>query len=193
MQLREVAAISGKPGLYRILKPASSGVIVESIDDKKTRMVAGGASKVSVLSEISIYTTDAEGQVPLPIVLLSVFEKFAGKPVPLSAKSDGADLEDFLLSVVPDADTERVYTSDIKKLAGWYNILAQHTPELFGTLKEVPSGEDVTAAPATEEAVAEETKPKVKKAKAPKEETGSEAVVAPTEETKPKKPRKKAE
>ena len=175
MQLREVAAISGKPGLYRILKPAASGVIVESIDGKKTRMVAGGTSKVSVLSEISIYTTDAEGQVPLPVVLLSVLDNYAGKAIPLSAKSDGADLEEFLLSVLPNADTERVYTSDIRKLVGWYNILIEHTPALFDTLKEANQPE---AEPALEIDAPVVTEP---------------VVEAATEAPKPKKPRKKAE
>ena len=190
MQLREVAAISGKPGLYRILKPAASGVIVESIDDKKTRMVAGGASKVSVLSEISIYTTDSEGQVPLPKVLLAVFKKLSGKPTELSAKSDGADLEEFLLSVLPEADTERVYTSDIKKLVGWYNILVQNTPELFDTLKEVPAeAEPVAEAEPLADA---ELKPKAKKAAAkPKVPVAQPPAAVAASKAKP--PRRRAE
>ena len=37
--LKEVANISGKPGLYRIVKPTRTGVIVESLDQKKEKTV----------------------------------------------------------------------------------------------------------------------------------------------------------
>ena len=140
MQLREVAAISGKPGLYRILKPTRAGVIIESMDEKRQRTVAGATSRVSILNDISMYTTDEEGSVPLGEVLMRVFEKQKGKPLEVSAKSDGADLEALMGDIVPNWDAERVYTSDIKKLVTWYNILVQHAADLF--VKEEPATDE---------------------------------------------------
>jgi dTDP-4-dehydrorhamnose reductase len=85
---------------------------------------------VSLLKEISIYTTGKESSVPLEDVLTAIHEKY-GKDIPANAKSSSDELADFIESVVPTYDTERVYTSDIKKLVNWYTILAAHAPELF--------------------------------------------------------------
>jgi hypothetical protein len=52
--LKEIASVSGKGGLYRILKPTRTGVILETIDDKKTKLVANSSERVSILKEISI-------------------------------------------------------------------------------------------------------------------------------------------
>lgn len=35
MEFKDIATVSGKPGLYKILKPSRSGVILESLDEKK--------------------------------------------------------------------------------------------------------------------------------------------------------------
>jgi hypothetical protein len=128
--------------------------MLESLDDKKTKMVAGAHSKVSILSEISIYTTTADGSVPLEEVLKSLFSLY-GENLPVTSKSDSADLRKVLTSVLKEADLERVYVSDIKKLVSWYQILVKFAPEVLKAA--------VVEAP---EPVAEEKaeKPKAKKA-----------------------------
>jgi hypothetical protein len=130
MELKEVATISGKGGLFKVVKPTRTGVILESLDAQKSRVVAGTQHRVSLLKEISIYTTGKETSVPLEEVLMAIYEKY-GKDIPANAKSSTVELADFIESVVPNYDTERVYTSDIKKLVNWYSILATHAPELF--------------------------------------------------------------
>jgi len=65
MELNEIASISGKGGLFKVLKPGKSGVLLESLDATKTRLVANATHRLSLLSEISIYTTTKEGTVPL--------------------------------------------------------------------------------------------------------------------------------
>lgn len=130
MELKEVATISGKGGLFKVVKPTRTGVILESLDAQKSRVVAGTQHRVSLLKEISIYTTGKESSVPLEEVLMAIHEKY-GKDIPANAKSSNNELADFIESVVPNYDTERVYTSDIKKLVNWYSILATYAPELF--------------------------------------------------------------
>ena len=76
MELSEIASISGKGVLFRILKPGKSGVILESLDEAKTKIVAGIKHRVSVLHEISIYTTTKEGTAPLADVLVKIKEKY---------------------------------------------------------------------------------------------------------------------
>ena len=54
MELKEILAISGQPGLYKYVAQSTNGVIVESLLDGK-RMNASASSKVSALTEISIF------------------------------------------------------------------------------------------------------------------------------------------
>jgi len=130
MELKEIAAISGKPGLYKVLKPTRSGVILETIDEKKTKVVADANNRVSLLHEISIYTTGEEASVPLEQILKDIHSKF-GLTLTVNGKSESQALVTFMAAAVPEYDRERVYLSDIKKLVTWYGTLAAHFPELI--------------------------------------------------------------
>ncbi len=130
MELREIASISGKGGLFKITKPTRSGVIIETLDDEKKKAVASANNRISILKEISIYTTDSEGSVPLETVLQTIHEEFEGDPG-VSSTSDNDELKAFLKHVLPAYDEDRVYVSDIKKLVSWYKILFQHAPEVL--------------------------------------------------------------
>lgn len=135
MELREIAAVTGRGGLFKIVQPTRTGVILESIDSNKTRLVANGNDRVSILNEISIYTTDAEGSRPLEAVLHAIKTTFAGD-LPVTPKSEPQDLKAFLGKVLPEYDDNRVYVSDIKKLVTWYTILNAAYPELLSAKKE---------------------------------------------------------
>lgn len=130
MDFSEIAAVSGKGGLFKVLKPTRTGVILETLDDAKKKMVVNIHSKVSILSEISIYTTDAEGAKPLEEVMKKIHEEFQGD-TGLSSSSDSDELKSFLKFILPEYDEDRVYVSDIKKLINWYNKLAADLPEVF--------------------------------------------------------------
>ena len=145
--------MAGYSGLYRILKPGRAGVIVESLDDKKAKTMMGPTARVSVLNDISIYVDDdsEEQSVSLGDVLLAVREKYNDK-LPTDTKGSNEALGDFMASVVPTYDRDRVRTADIKKLISWYTILSQFAPEAF----EVTAEE--TAEPAeSDETVSAET------------------------------------
>ncbi len=135
MDLSNIASISGKGGLFKVFKPGKTGVILESIDAAKTKIVAGMSNKVSVLSEISIYTTTKEGTVPLSDVLKKIYEQFGNDPG-VGPDDSSEELKAFLKSVLPEFDDQRVYVSDIKKLLKWYKILVTELPELFKTETE---------------------------------------------------------
>ncbi|WP_266363324.1 DUF5606 family protein [Tellurirhabdus rosea] len=129
--LREVANIAGKSGLYRILKPSRSGVVVESLDDKKTKELIGPTARVSVLKDISIYTDNEQESAPLGDVFGAIFAKY-GDNLPVVAKSaSNSELADFLAEVLPEYDRDRVHMSDVKKLITWYGILRTNMPEAF--------------------------------------------------------------
>ena len=171
MKLKDIAAISGKPGLYKIFKPTKTGVIVESLDDKKSKMVVGAAHRISVLKEVSVYTTDQEGSLALAIVLDKIREAHKGE-LAYDAKSSKEELTEFIESIVPNYDKDKVYPSDIKKLVSWYNIILKYTPETLETLLQEDEEEK-------KEKVDEEEKPKKesKKAESKKEEAVEKAEV----------------
>lgn len=154
--LKQIANVAGYSGLYRILKPGRAGVIVESLDDKKAKTMMGPTARVSVLNDISIYVDDdsEEKSVSLGDVLLAVREKYNDK-LPTDTKGSNEALGDFMASVVPAYDRDRVRTADIKKLISWYTILSQFAPEVFEAEETTEESEE-TAADATP--VAEEVK-----------------------------------
>lgn len=119
MELKDILAISGQPGLYRYIAQSRNGFIVESLIDGK-RANATASSRVSALSEISMYT---EGEdIPLAEVFTKMFAYTGGKQA-LSHKESDAKLKEFFGSVITDYDRERVHTSDIKKAIAWFNLL----------------------------------------------------------------------
>lgn len=141
--LKEIANIAGKPGLYRILKPTRTGVIIESLDDKKEKSVVGANARVSVLKDISIYTIDQnESTKSLSEVLMAIFEKY-GETITLDKTSDDRDFHILLAEVAPDYDRDRVHTSDIKKLVQWYKILIKYIPAVFEKKTEEETTEAV--------------------------------------------------
>lgn len=137
MTLSQIASISGKGGLFKVLAPTKSAIVLESLDETKARMVATAHHRVSLLHEISIYTTDKEGTVPLGDVLKKMYTEFGDDPG-VDGNSDNAELKAFIKSILPNYDETRVYVSDIRKLVKWYGILLQHAPE---TLRDEPAGE----------------------------------------------------
>lgn len=130
MKLSDIASVSGKGGLFKVVTSTKSGLILESLDDSKTKLVATGSHRISMLQEISIYTNTKEGTVALGDVLTKIHEMFGNDPG-VDSESDPGELKAFLKSVLPEYDEERVYVSDIKKLVKWYGILVKYAPDLF--------------------------------------------------------------
>lgn len=123
--LETILAISGKPGLYRLVSHSNRGLIVETLDEKKKRMPVFGTDKVISLADIAMYTDEEE--VPLRQVLCNVKEKENGQQTTLDyKKASKEELVEFMAAVLPYFDRDRVYTTDIKKLIQWYNLLIEN-------------------------------------------------------------------
>lgn len=130
MTIAEIATVAGKGGLFKVVTPTKSGVILETLDETKTKIVATANNRLSLLNEISIYTTTKEGNVPLQDVLKRVHKDFGDDPG-VDANSDADELKAFMKSVLPEYDENRVYISDIKKLVKWYDLIRKHAPEIL--------------------------------------------------------------
>ncbi|WPR74385.1 DUF5606 domain-containing protein [Algoriphagus sp. NG3] len=135
MNFKDLATVAGKPGLFKVLKPSRTGVILESMDAKKTKLVAGMSQRVSILSDISIYTLTEEGAEPLESVMQKMEAEFQGD-LGLDANPEDSELRAFMKHVLPEVDEARVYTSDIKKLITWYKLIREKAPEVLQKSEE---------------------------------------------------------
>ena len=68
MQLSGIIAISGRPGLFKVIAQSKNSVIVESMIDKK-RFPAYATERISTLDDISVFTYDED------VKLTDIFEK----------------------------------------------------------------------------------------------------------------------
>ena len=59
MNLKGIIAISGRPGIFKVITQGKNSVIVESMLDKK-RFPAHATEKISTLEDISIFTIDED-------------------------------------------------------------------------------------------------------------------------------------
>ncbi|MCB0762472.1 MAG: DUF5606 domain-containing protein [Flavobacteriales bacterium] len=121
MNLKDILAISGKPGLYKLLTSSRSNVIVESLINGK-RMPVHAAHKISSLEDISIYTYEED--VPLVEVFEKIYAHTGGKSA-IDHKAPSGELRGYMSDVMPEYDEDRVYDSDLRKLFQWYNLLLE--------------------------------------------------------------------
>ena len=173
MILKDILAISGEPGLFKFIAQGKNAIIIEHLETKK-RSSAYSSAKVSSLEDIAIFTEKED--MPLGKVFDLIFDKENGGPA-IDSKADAGKLKTWFEAILPEYSKDKVYTSDIKKLAQWYNIL--HNLKLL--VKEEPE----------KAAAVEEAKEKPAKEKPAKEKPAPSAAKKkkkPTPKPKPEKP-----
>lgn len=174
MEYSKLVAVTGLPGLFELINSKTDGAIVRSLEDKSTRFVSSRIHNFSHLESIEVYTVRDN------VNLVDVFNAMDKAGIKLPDDKDAAAVKKYFEKAYPDMDFERVYTSDMKKMVKWFDILKKNNVEI--KLSEIPEEEPEESLVA--EPVAEE-KP-VKKTRAKKEAITKEAA-----EEKPKKPTKK--
>ncbi len=121
MNLRALVSVTGKPGLFKLVGQNKGGFILETLDNAKIKSVVNlNTTKMATLEDITIYGEEEE------IRLIDILEaiKSNGGTTP-DTKADGESLRNFFREVAPGHDESRVYTSDIKKIITWYNIIKE--------------------------------------------------------------------
>ncbi|WP_207534983.1 DUF5606 family protein [Desertivirga arenae] len=162
MNLRGIVAVSGKPGLYKVIGQNKSGFVLESLDAQKLKLVVNlSTAKLASLEDITVFGEDDD------LKLVEILEKIKNSASVPDAKADGKTLREFFREVAPTHDEDRVYGSDMKKIITWFNIL-KDLP-LFN--EEPAVGEEGTQEDVVEtEPVAQEEKPAAKAKKSKKAE-----------------------
>lgn len=121
--LKDLVSITGKSGLYQIRSRTNNGIIVESLDERRSKMKINTNFQIAILAEITIYTQDGSD-----LYLKDVFKNIRaqdGDQTRINHKAKPAELKTYFGEVAPTHDPERVYPSDIKKIIQWYNILSR--------------------------------------------------------------------
>ena len=140
--LETILAIAGKPGLYRLVNRGNRSLIVETIDKAKKRMPAFGTDRIISLADIAMYTDSEE--VPLRQVLKNMLEKEGGKKASIDVKKASKDeLAAYVGEVLPNFDRDRVFTSDMKKLVQWYDILVENGLTDFDEALKETEGDNI--------------------------------------------------
>lgn len=139
MDLKEIMSVSGYPGLFKLVSQGRSGLIVESLVDKKRTSIPPTA-KISAMSDIAVFTDGDD--VPLYAVLQTIKEKSNGGPSvdPKNLKEE--DIKTYFKEILPTYDKGRVYFSDIKKIISWYNLLQKNDMLDFEVKEEEEKKED---------------------------------------------------
>jgi len=130
MDLKDILAISGYPGLFKLISQGRNAIIVENLETRK-RMSAFGSDRISSLEDMSVYTNEED--LPLVDVFKKIFEKEQNKPA-IDPKSPPEELKNYFSEIVPGYDNDRVYTSDIKKILTWYNLMLKLKMMKFGNI-----------------------------------------------------------
>lgn len=140
--LQTILAISGKPGLYKLVSRAKNSLIVETLDETHRRIPAFATDRITSLADIAMYT-DAD-DVPLYQVLTNVKNMEDGKEASINyKKASGDELREYFAKVLPEFDRDRVHNSDIKKLIQWYNILIQNGISNFEEELKPTNGDNI--------------------------------------------------
>ena len=162
MDYSKLVAVTGMPGLYELVNSKNDGAIVRSLEDNTTKFASARIHNFSHLESIEVYTVNDN------VNLVDVFKAMEKAGGELPDGKDNAKLKQYFENAYPELDFDRVYSSDLKKMVKWFDVLKKNNVEI--KLSEVPAEEEEDVEVAE---VAVEEKPAKKTAKK-KEETAAE-------------------
>ena len=165
MEYSRIVAVTGLPGLFEIVSSKTDGALVRSLEDKTTKFVSSRVHNLSHLESIEVYTTSDN------VNLAEVLNAMKDSKEALPDGKDNKVLKAYFEKVYPNLDFERVYSSDLKKMVKWLEVLKKNEVEI--KLSEPSEAE------ATEQTIEAENVPE------------PVAVAEPEAVEKPKKGRKK--
>jgi hypothetical protein len=144
MEYSRIIGVTGLPGLYELVSSKSDGALVRSLEDGSTKFVSSRIHNLSHLESIEVYTTGEN------VNLVDVLNAMKNSGQPLPDVKDNKALKKYFETVYPDLDFDRVYSSDMKKMVKWFEIL-----EKTGVEYKLRGQEEDETADATEEASGE--------------------------------------
>ena len=124
MEYSKIVAVTGMPGLFELVNSKSDGAIVRSLDDNSTKFASSRIHNFSHLESIEVYTTGDN------VNLVEVFQAMEKAGGSLPDGKDAGVLRKYFEKTYPELDFERVYSSDLKKMVKWFEILKNKNIEI---------------------------------------------------------------
>ena len=124
MEYRRIVAVTGLPGLFEIVSSKTDGAIVRSLEDKNTKFVSSRIHNLSHLESIEVYTVRDN------VNLVEILNAMQASKESIPDGKDNKVLKAYFEKVYPDLDFERVYSSDLKKMVKWYEVLNKNGIEI---------------------------------------------------------------
>lgn len=147
--LKKILAITGRPGLFKLIGQGKNIIIVEDLKSGH-RSSATSRDKLISLGDIAMYTDS--GDKPLGEILNMVYAAMDGKPADIKTLAAQKGFRDKFGEIVTDFDRDRVYESDAKKLFQWYNLLLEAGFTTFTEEEKEEESEEKTEEQAEEKA-----------------------------------------
>ncbi|MEE9437357.1 MAG: DUF5606 domain-containing protein [Saprospiraceae bacterium] len=120
MNLKDIMAVSGLPGLYKMISTRGNGLLVADLDSGKTKFCTLRKHQFTPMETVAIYT-DLDS-IELSVIFERMLDQIKENP-PVSVKESKEKIVDYFSDIVPDYDVDRVYISDMKKVIKWFNTL----------------------------------------------------------------------
>lgn len=131
MDYNKIVSVTGMPGLFEMISSKADGAVVRSLEDNSTKFVSTRLHNFSHLESIEVYTTKDNNNLSDVFVAM----KESKEEIP-DVKADAKALKSYFDTVFPNLDFDRVYTSDMKKMVKWYQILAKNNVEVHAQTEE---------------------------------------------------------
>ena len=120
MNLEPYIAVSGESGLYKLVANRSNGLILESMENGKSKFYSMRSHQFTPLGTVAIYTlSDATPLADIYKIMLSKIEEFP----PVKVKSENHIIEEYFEQILPDYDEDKVSLKDMKKVIKWFVLL----------------------------------------------------------------------
>lgn len=120
MKIDDFVAVSGLPGVFRMVANRSNGLIIENLDTGKKKFAASRKHQFTPLASIGIYTDDDTTE--LKEIFSTMLEQFDKNP-PVGPSNSNTELVSYFESILPNFDRDKVFVSDIKKVIKWFTFL----------------------------------------------------------------------
>jgi hypothetical protein len=137
MNLKDLIAVSGISGVFKIAGNRNNGLIIEDLDTGKKKFAPARRHQFTPLESIAIYTDDDSTE--LSKVFSNMLEQFEDNP-PVNPNSKPEELREYFADVLPDFDRDQVSSGDIKKVIKWFIFLNERN--LLSLEDEVEESKD---------------------------------------------------
>ena len=113
MNIKNIMAVSGLSGLYKLVATKTNGLLVADVDTGKTRFCSVRQHQFTPMETVAIYTQDDTAEIGR--VFQSMLDHAESHPVP-SPNAPHKELQAYFEVILPEYDKDRVFHSDMKKV-----------------------------------------------------------------------------